>query len=333
MRKKFSTLLVSILLTQQVSKAQFAPQAGIFGSSAIAKTSTTIKAWGTNCSVQRGFVNIQEKSLDTVSAGVANNAIGAADGTIVSLGDSGVAVVQFEQRIYDGPGPDFVVFENGFSNPANPEEAYLELAFVEVSSDGHNYFRFPATSNTNTTVQIDGVGTYLNARHLNNLAGKYISGYGTPFDLSDLSGIAGLDVDNVSHVRIVDVVGSIDQWGSRDHNLQIINDPFPTPFPTGGFDLDAVGAIHIKNTSIKEISEEFVTFFPNPATERLWLNNTDLFGQEDLLRITDITGKTMVQEPLYQLQSIDISTFQPGLYLIYTGSKNNFRCIAKCSKI
>ena len=36
---------------------------------------------------------------------------------------------------------------------------FLELDFVEVSSDGVNYFRFPATSYTDTTVQTGSFGS------------------------------------------------------------------------------------------------------------------------------------------------------------------------------
>jgi len=54
------------------------------------------------------------------------------DGYIVSLGDSGVADVTFAGAIYNGPGADFAVFENGFLNATNDSLAFLELAFVEV---------------------------------------------------------------------------------------------------------------------------------------------------------------------------------------------------------
>ena len=76
----------------------------------------------------------------------------AGDGAIVSLGDAGVAVLTFSTPIRNGQGPDFAVFENAFSN------TFLELALVEVSSDGQNFVRFDAISNTDTTLQIGGFG-------------------------------------------------------------------------------------------------------------------------------------------------------------------------------
>jgi len=59
-------------------------------------------------------------------------------------------------------GFDFAVFENSFN------DSFLELAFVEVSSDGINFVRFPATSNTQTDVQITGFGT-IDPTYINNL--------------------------------------------------------------------------------------------------------------------------------------------------------------------
>ena len=64
----------------------------------------------------------------------------------VSLGDGGTVVLTFPQPIGDVPGPDFAVFENGFK--AFDNSFFLELAHVEVSSDGVNFYRFPSSSLT-----------------------------------------------------------------------------------------------------------------------------------------------------------------------------------------
>ena len=92
---------------------------------------------------------------------------------------------------------------------------------MEVSSDGVNYFRFPATSYTDTTVQTGSFGS-TDATKINNLAGKYRALYGTPFDLEELKNENGLDVNNITHIKIIDVVGSIqNQYASRDqYHLQ-----------------------------------------------------------------------------------------------------------------
>jgi hypothetical protein len=159
---------------------------------------------------------------------------------VVSLGDGGSITLAFFPPIADGPGPDFAVFENGFL------PTFLELAFVEVSSDGIDFTRFPAASLTPTGTQVTlATAGGLDASNLRNLAGKHRGGYGTPFDLADLAGTPDLDPAAITHVRIVDVVGSIDPlFGTRDAQDRLVNDPYPTDYETGGFDLDAVGVLH-----------------------------------------------------------------------------------------
>jgi hypothetical protein len=68
---------------------------------------------------------------------------------VASLGFGGSTVIAFDEIwIEDRPGPDFIVFENGFFSlplPAGEGEDYLvfaEPAFVEVSSDGVDWRSF-----------------------------------------------------------------------------------------------------------------------------------------------------------------------------------------------
>jgi hypothetical protein len=111
------------------------------------------------------------------------------------------------------------------------------------------------------------------ANLINNLAGKYGAGFGTPFNLDDLSGISELDINKVTTIRLIDVIGSIGMSGCNDNSGLKINDPFPTNFPTGGFDLDAVGAIHfMAHTSVMEHATPVVSIFPNPCTDQLNIN-------------------------------------------------------------
>jgi hypothetical protein len=157
---------------------------------------------------------------------------------VVSLGDGGSATLTFAQPLADGAGPDFAVFENSFNG------TFLELAHVEVSSDGENFFRFPSVSLTQTHTQIPDYGT-LDPSNIRNLAGRAPGGAGTPFDLAELRRHhPKLDVDRITHVRVVDVVGSLDPAHSTlDSQGNPINDPYPTFHEFGGFDLDAVGAM------------------------------------------------------------------------------------------
>lgn len=231
-----------------IAKAQgpFPPAAGLPGSTAISKDSSIIKSWANGIEIYRGLIKIDDPSATYNGSNIAtfgspSNALNIANGNsydVVSLGDGGITTLTFNRPIINGNGYDFVVFENSFSDD------FLELAFVEVSSDGVRFVRFPAVSLTQTHTQIGGFAT-LNPTNLHNLAGKYRQGFGTPFDLQELVDSIGLDVNNIRFVRIIDVVGNIDDaFCTYDSQGNKINDPWPTPFNSCGFDLDAVGVIN-----------------------------------------------------------------------------------------
>lgn len=289
----------------------FAPKAGDEGSTAIHVDSDLFVSWATNCVVERGLQQIDNPSLGYASYGEEGAALGKADGTmsVVSLGDGGNAVLTFAKPIRNGDGPDFAVFENSF------DDTFLELAFVEVSSDGVNYFRFPAYSVTQTQSQIDGFGQ-VDCTRIHNLAGKYRTLYGTPFDLDDIEDSPLLNKESVTHVRIVDVVGTINrEHASFDVDGHVINDPWPTPFPSSGFDLDAVGVIHQNdNWSVEEIAENNFDVYPNPADNQILIIGNDIMQVE----IYDIMGRivNVVNVQFASQVSIDIQLLQNGLYIV-----------------
>ncbi|MFN4083423.1 MAG: T9SS type A sorting domain-containing protein [Bacteroidia bacterium] len=282
--KKIIIALFFIYSKTAIVFAQFAPQAGFAGTTAIHADSAVIINWANNCTLKLGYQNIADTALGLVSVGSKENAIGKADGRIVSLGDGGEAILHFDNLIVNGPGPDFVVFENGFS--FDDSLYFLELAFVEVSSNGRDFVRFEPTSLTNTNLQI-GAFEGLDAKKINNLAGKYIAPYGTPFDLDELKNNPLIDVNHIKFIKIIDVVGSIDEtFGSKDKNNNLINDPWPTPFPSGGFDLDAVGVIHQKySTSIKKSYLKTINLYPNPvkASSSITITEIDMIDEFVLL--------------------------------------------------
>jgi hypothetical protein len=116
-----------------------------------------------------------------------------------------------------------------------------ELAYVEVSADGANYVRFPSASAT--TSAVNGYGS-IDPTKVRNLAGKHVNGYGdswgTPFDLTEVG------LSQITHIRLVDIPGN----GSfPDSSGRPIFDPWPT-FGSGGFDLEAVGAISTSMTYV-----------------------------------------------------------------------------------
>ncbi len=326
--------LISLLLNSYLAPAQYAPQAGLAGSTAVSASSSDIVGWASGCIVNRGYIDIANQSLGYVTGGDASNGVGASDGAVVSLGDSGVAVLSFPSAIYNGPGPDFAVFENGFIDPANPSAAFLELAFVEVSSDGINYFRFPSHSNTPTNTQIPGSGVYMDATLINNLAGKYISHFGTPFDLEELSGISELDIDNITHVRLIDVVGSTTTHTTFDDAGTVINDPYPTNFPTGGFDLDAVGVMHRHSTIIKsELAPFGVSVYPNPVKDRLYISLNNKTTNELHLSLTSSVGQTVLQSTISgEHATINIAEYPAGMYYLAITDTNGKKWVGKILK-
>ena len=220
----------------------FCGAVGTEGCDAIKADSSAFVAWATGITVVRGPRDISNPNSQPATTGVDSNALGmptlSNTSDVVCLGDGGMATLTFARPIRNGEGPDFAVFENSFG------DSFLELAFVEVSSDGERFVRFPATSLTPTDVQTDTYGS-TDPTMINNLAGKYRIGYGTPFDLEELRDSTGIDIDSIVYVRVIDVVGSVDsQYATYDAFGHMVNDPWPTPFPAGGFDLTGVGVIH-----------------------------------------------------------------------------------------
>jgi hypothetical protein len=231
-----ATLCPSALAFDQLYpvRDKFAPAAGAPESTAIAKDDPRLLDWASRVSEYKEGTNLTPEWTDTARAlGPAGNDTTA----VTSLGEGGSITVGFAASVRDGEGYDFAVFENGFSDD------YLELAFVEVSSDGVNFSRFDAASLTESPV--GGYGT-LDPTRLQGFAGKYRLGWGTPFDLGWLSSRPEVranlvDLSHITAIRIVDVVGD----GSvRDSLGHLVYDPYPTT-GSAGFDLDAVGLINV----------------------------------------------------------------------------------------
>ena len=298
-------------VSQPAAMGPFCGVVGTTGCTAIAYNDNRIKAWATGCTLVLGSQNLSDPSAPVVTYGTADEAVGAASTStmdVVSLGDGGSATLTFEKPIANGDGYDFAVFENSFN------DYFLELAFVEVSSDGERFVRFPATSLTQTARQIT---SSVDPTYINNLAGKYRVGYGTPFDLNELRDSAGLDINNITHVRIIDVVGSIDpELGTYDAFGHIINDPFPTITYSAGFDLDGIAVLNQKTERI-ELAENGVqmSVYPNPATDRICVTLENLENIDATL--FDMSGRAVKTLTLRNGDNtIDISTLQNGIYLI-----------------
>jgi len=294
--------------------AQFPPPAGQPGSTAIYKDSTVFISWSDSCIIELGYVNLMDTSFihgisNKASYGEPADATGYSDDMAVSLGDNRIATIILSSHVYDGPGNDFAIFENGFG------DNFLELAFVEVSSDGERFIRFPSVSFISETTQIPTFGT-MDATRIHNLAGKYRMGYGTPFDLSDLADSAGINLFAISHIRIRDVGGCIQEgYQSYDSQGHVINDPWPTPFFTCGFDLESVGIINGWPAAVSDISSvSGIKLYPNPASDVIHILTPGASGV--ILQMRNFSGNLLYSSDQIQLhQEVDIQSFPEGLYL------------------
>jgi hypothetical protein len=257
-------LLIIFLAFSNLLIAQpYAPAAGQAGSRAIHKDSSIIDSWAQLCFIDRGYLDINQKSLGLVSYGDSTAASAYADGQVVSLGDSGRATFILGSPLADIVGADFAIFENSFS------DSYLELAFVEVSSDGQRFVRFPAISLSPTITQTGSFGS-TDPLNIYNLAGKYRADFGQAFDLSALKDSTAVNIQAISHIRLVDVIGSIDSaYASYDSGGNIINDPYPTAFASGGFDLDALAFLKANTIGLENSSVSAAIAYPQPASNYL----------------------------------------------------------------
>jgi len=221
------------------------------------------------------------------------------------------------RHIRDVNGYDFVVFENAFvsgyttAGGAVRGQSLAEFGYVEVSSNGRDFVRFPSVSLTP-----EAVGPYgtVDITDIYNLAGKHPNAYGlcigTAFDLSELAGLppvsSGLvDVNNISCVRVVDIPGSGDffdearlfidpcswpQWSGYE-----VDNPIYDAWLTvgsGGADIEAAGVLHEQQYSadinldgVADLAdlELFVSAWQSRFGQSRWVGRCDLSRPRDLI--------------------------------------------------
>jgi hypothetical protein len=148
---------------------------------------------------------------------------------VLSLGNAGTIVVSFAPNaIVDGPGTDFLVFENPFAISCDPNRLFAEPGEVSVSDDGVTWKTYACTA-----TQASGppygqcAGWHVvqsNARNGVSPVDPAIAG-GDPFDLADVG------MTHARYVRVVDHAGETCPS----------NPPIPN---TNGFDLDAMAIVN-----------------------------------------------------------------------------------------
>ncbi|MBI2794334.1 MAG: hypothetical protein HYX66_06780 [Ignavibacteria bacterium] len=140
--------------------------------------------------------------------------------SVCSIGLGGVIEVGFSgYAIEDGPGVDFIVYENAFRYLNN--KVYAEPARISVSTDNVAWYDFPYDPET-----------------LIGCAGITPTKGGDPFDSESGGGdafdLATLGVDSIRWIRITDITSIV---------LENPNHRYYDP-TLSGFDLDAVVSAH-----------------------------------------------------------------------------------------
>jgi hypothetical protein len=150
---------------------------------------------------------------------------------VVSLGGGGSIVVGFGANgIVDGPGDDFIVFENPFDIGGNPHNVYSEPGEVSVSEDGVTWTVYPCTDTTEgggDAGQCAGIHPVYSNPNSPNLI--------SPFDVGAAGGDAyDLHTIGVTRARYVRI---------RDIAVEACPDAGPR-LNTNGFDLDAISIVN-----------------------------------------------------------------------------------------
>jgi len=144
---------------------------------------------------------------------------------VVSLGCGGSIVVDLgPEGAVDGPGADFVVFENPFS------VEFPEVGHVWVSEDGCEWRKFPCAAQE----ALDGCAgrTPTSAVWAPDVADwEPLAAGGDPFDLADLG------LERARFVRVVDESAAF--WSGLDGDWCD-----PGMGGKGGFDLDAIAVVN-----------------------------------------------------------------------------------------
>ncbi|MCD4655697.1 hypothetical protein K8T06_17380 [bacterium] len=197
---------------------------------------------------------------------------------VLSLGDGGSIILEFIDNIaLNGPGPDLIVFENAFYVNCDPMITFCEVAFVEVSQNGDDFFRFPNDYNpegipiNNPANWVGFAGVYPVYSHPDNgidPTNPETAG-GDLFDLDDVG------LDWVKYVRIIDTNeppnAEFDDDGDEIYDYGWITEG------KSGFDLDAIAAVY---------SDELFTPTPTPTSSPTQTPNPDNFSVNLMLSQT-----------------------------------------------
>lgn len=219
---------------------------------------------------------------------------GAGSTDVYTLGVQGEVVLELDTKAWDGPGTDLIVFENPFIVAGSFWDAYVDALYVEVSSNGTDFARFPN--------DFDGpAGPYLSGSFQLGADVAYYDGFagvlpvnafpptvepldvvkagGDAFDLEDLAAhplvLTGhLDLQKVTHIRLIDVEAGVNMDDAGD----VIWDCGFPDFASA--DVDAVVAVNSVFNALPGRPEVELTL--DPVSDLLTLTLFDPDGLGDI---------------------------------------------------
>jgi hypothetical protein len=214
---------------------------------AIPAASPSFQEWAS--AIDAGRTTFSARGSATIS-NTGFNSLGDLNSAEIAAGATpGYLTVTFPSGIRNGIGPDFAVFENGFAF-GTPNGLFAEFAYVEVSTNGSDFARFPSFSTNAAPVIGSGAFAGFDVSNVYNLAGKHAANFGTPFNLDDLlaaPAVVGgsVDLNNIQFVKLVDIPGSgafLDSLGNPilDNWLTTGSGGFDFRLPAG----QGVGVLH-----------------------------------------------------------------------------------------
>lgn len=141
---------------------------------------------------------------------------------VLSLGHGGTVVLGFGERVLiDGPGVDFVIWENVFWIDGDPTAPFAELGTVAVSEDGEAWLAFPCDPDLSDGYDTGCAGWRPRAEF--EVCADF------PLDPEQTGGdgfdLAEIGLASARYIKITDA-------------------SFLGDAPSAGFDLDAVGLVN-----------------------------------------------------------------------------------------
>ena len=148
---------------------------------------------------------------------------------VVSLGDQGEIIVELGHYVVDGPGPDFIVFENPFLIGGDPTNPFAEPGEVSVSEDGKTWSTFPCVGPFECDINGFPYGSCAGWHPIYSNPDNGISPFDPVAAGGDVFDLADIGVKRAKFIRI------------RDMNR------ICSAAPSAGFDLDAISIINAED--------------------------------------------------------------------------------------